>query len=818
MTISGTANEREWVVAVSDGGQRRTFTSTELPVSVGAAPSADVALDGVPGAVQIGRLGGVFFVQAARGARNVRLDGELVTGSREIRDGTVISLDRARLKCALRAGRLEIDVELVRTAGDTAPPDLDELARGSKASAGGVAITPIAFNPELATALQKATRTRPSKTKIALGAAFGVLAILAWFAFTAKSVALHFEPQPDELRLPSTLFKVQVGDRFLLRPGTHRVAAALAGYYPLNTDIQVGDAPDQSFDLTFTKLPGLVSLKTDPDVAASVQLDGMPIGQTPLADYEIKPGVHRLEFQAERYLPQVLQLDVRGGGERQALVASLTPNWATVSLTTTPPGAEVQVDGDVVGVTPIEMQLTAGERDIEAHLAGYNAWHDKIVVNADEPQQLPDVKLSLADGLVDLATNPSAANVSIDGEFRGRTPLRVRLTPERKHVLTLTKPGYETATRELSVAADSGRRLQIDLTAQYGEIEVRSDPTGAAIFVDGEKQGETPSRLTLTAVAHKIEVRQAAYATQTSTVTPRPGFSQVLPFKLELLDTTTGNGYKAQIRTSLGQELKLVSGGQFTMGSSRREQGRRSNEVLRPVKLTKAFYLGVREVTNAEFRAFRPEYSSGQFNGMTLDDDDQPVVRLKWDDVAQYANWLSIKDGLQPVYEQVQGQWTPVRPLRNGYRLPTEAEWAQAARFAGRESASVYPWGPEIPPPDRSGNYADVSAAKILPTTLVTYNDGFPVSAPSGSFPPDALGFRDLSGNVAEWTQDFYSIDTTESSAVVEDPLGPETGRFHVVRGSSWRSVTVTELRSAFRDYSDEGREDLGFRLARNLE
>ena len=301
-------------------------------------------------------------------------------------------------------------------------------------------------------------------------------------------------------------------------------------------------------------------------------------------------------------------------------------------------------------------------------------------------------------------------------------------------------------------------------------------------------------------------------------MTPRPGFSQVLPFKLELLDSTTGNGYKAQIRTSLGQELKLVSGGQFTMGSSRREQGRRSNEVLRPVKLTKAFYLGVREVTNAEFRAFRPDYSSGQFNGVTLNDDDQPVVRLKWDDVAQYANWLSIKDGLQPVYEQVQGQWMPVRPLRNGYRLPTEAEWAWAARFAGRESATVYPWGAEIPPPDRSGNYADVSAAKILPTTLVTYNDGFPVSAPSGSFPPDALGFRDLSGNVAEWTQDFYSIDTTESSAVVEDPLGPETGRFHVVRGSSWRSVTVTELRSASRDYSDEGREDLGFRLARNLQ
>ena len=814
---SGIASEQEWAVAVDGGGPKRIFTDADLPISIGG-DSADVPLEGVPGSIQIGRLGGVFFVQAERGARNVRIDGELATGSREIRDGMLISLDRARLSCALRDGRLEVGVELLQTAGDTAPPDLDELARAPRKFASDVAITPIAFNREQAAAAQHSKRTRPSKTKIALGAAFAVLAVLGWFAFTAKSVALNFKPEPDELSLPSTLFKLQVGDRFLLRPGTHRIAAALAGYYPLDTEIQVSDSPDQSFDLNFTKLPGLVSLKTDPEVGAGVQLDGMPLGQTPLVDVEIKPGVHRLEFAADRYLSQVLQLDVRGGGDKQTLVATLTPNWAPVSLTTVPPGAEVRVDGEVVGVTPIEMQLTAGEREIEARLAGYNAWHDKVVVNANEPQQLQDVKLSLADGLVDLASNPSGANVSIDNEYRGRTPLRVRLTPERKHLLTLTKPGYETATRELSVAADSGRRLQVDLAAQYGEIEVRSDPAGAEIYVDGQRQGTTPSRLTLTAIAHRIEVREPAYAMATQTVTPRPGFSQVLPFTLELLDRTSGNGFPSSIRTSLGQDLKLVPAGQFTMGSSRRELGRRSNEVLRPVKLTKAFYLGVREVTNAEFRAFRPDHKSGEYNGLTLDDDDQPVVHVSWGDAAQYANWLSIKDGLQPVYEQRQGQWVPVRPLRNGYRLPTEAEWAWAARFAGRDSAPLYPWGSDIPPPDRSGNYADVSAAKILQPTLVTYNDGFPVSAPSGSFPADALGFRDLGGNVAEWVQDFYSIDITESSAVVENPLGPETGRLHVVRGSSWRSATVTELRLASRDYSDEGREDLGFRLARNLE
>jgi formylglycine-generating enzyme required for sulfatase activity len=184
----------------------------------------------------------------------------------------------------------------------------------------------------------------------------------------------------------------------------------------------------------------------------------------------------------------------------------------------------------------------------------------------------------------------------------------------------------------------------------------------------------------------------------------------------------------------------------------------------------------------------------------------------------QYLNWLSIRDGLQPVYEERQDVWVAVRPLRTGYRLPTEAEWEWAARFAGRDSALLYPWGSEMPIPDRSGNWADISARNILPTTLVTYNDGYPVSAPAGTFDPNPVGIRDLGSNVSEWIQDYYVLDITENTKLIEDPLGPETGQLHVVRGASWRSATVSDLRVAARSYGSDAREDIGFRIARNLE
>jgi hypothetical protein len=417
----------QWVIKIDQSGTSRTFDSSELPISLGSEVGDDIRLASVTGSLQIGALESMFFLQATRDTRNVRVNGEPLSGSRRLEDGDEIAFDTARLRCSVSPGRLVLSVTAQITAGDTAPPDLEDLARASVSSDDEVSITPITFRRDSAADVQR--KPKITKTRIGVAGGFGVLAVLGWFAFTGKSVEFESDPPISDLDLPSTLFKFRIGDRYLLRSGTHRVTGSVDGYFPLDTEVEVGRERDQTIELKLEKLPGLVTITTRPRQGVEVSLDGVPIGEAPLADFEISPGLHELEFTIPRHFTEVVELDVQGMHRRQAVAATLEPDWAPVSVSSAPAGAEVLIDGRVVGASPVELELEQGTYDLELRLRGFNAWRDEIEVVASEPLEISSVKLVEADGRVRLVSEPPAAAVSVNGEYEGRTPLNLRLRP-----------------------------------------------------------------------------------------------------------------------------------------------------------------------------------------------------------------------------------------------------------------------------------------------------------------------------------------------------------------------------------------------------
>jgi formylglycine-generating enzyme required for sulfatase activity len=569
------------------------------------------------------------------------------------------------------------------------------------------------------------------------------------------------------------------------------------------------------------RLPGRISLQahqsgdpTAPVNGARIIIDGSEVGVTPISNLPVKAGPRILEIQMDNYQDIKTEVQIAGCPQEQSFDFALIPGWSDVFISSIPEGAVVSVDGQPAGNTPLKIELPEGNHLLQISAEGFKPWQTQLTVKPNQPQSIKDIQLQAADGTLALQTQPAGANITIDEKFVGKTPLTVKLSANTEHEIRISKAGYENESRRVQVATGKMKNLAVGLKPIMGVIRFAVEPADAQLVLDGKNQGAVPRELNLVAVSHQLEIIKKGYKPYQIRITPRPGFPQEIKIALSSLESKPA-APAGVITAQNGYALKLVQPGPFTMGSSRREQGRRSNETLRKIVLQRPFYMGEREVTNREFKNFLASHNSGTFNGQRLSQDDQPVVQVTWEQAALFCNWLSAKESLPPAYVKKGGRLVAAEPIGTGYRLPTEAEWEYCARFTKNQGALKYPWGNQFPPTSPSGNYADTSAQKLLPNYIENYNDGYPVTAPPARFKANDLGLSDLDGNVAEWCHDFYTIYTYNNNKADIDPSGPPDGKHHVVKGASWKYASMSKLRIAYRDYSDGKRPDLGFRVCR---
>lgn len=651
---------------------------------------------------------------------------------------------------------------------------------------------------------------------LVIGIVSVVVIIASWFVLTARSVSVQVDPITASIEIEGG-FNIRLGQRYLIRSGSYRLMLHNEGYYDTDTQLVVGSEQNQIHEFSMRKLPGLVTVLSAGLQGARVQIDGVDIGETPLQDVEIEAGTHNLTISMDRYLDYSATIDIEGRRQQQSFSAELNPAWAVVDFSTSPSGAEVLVDGDVLGVTPLRAEILQGRRDVTLKLTGHKAWQDDFDVIAGEDFSVSGIELEPADGLVFIRSQPSGASVTANGEFQGLTPIEVALPPGQDHQLTFFSNGYQSVSRSIRTQPDQEQEITVTLDPVLASVEVLAEPADAQLYINGELRGRVNQTYELMAASQQVEIRREGYVPYMADFTARPGMGQQIRVTLKSLEQARLDQIEPVIESPAGQQLTLFYPGAFTMGASRREPGRGANETLRDVELKKPFYLAQREVSNAEFRLFDPEHNSGTVAGLTLNNEAQPVVRITWQQAALYCNWLSQQEGLPLFYQVTDGVVSGVNPDATGYRLPTEAEWAWVARTDGSGDTLRYTWGDQLPPPDKAGNFADTTAQNYLGEVMFDYDDGFFATAPVASFTPNHYGMYDMAGNVAEWVHDFYG-SVGGFGGVEVDPLGPENGAFHTIRGSSWAHGTITELRLSYRDYGEEPRDDVGFRIARYLE
>ena len=797
-------------VCITDAGGPRFYTHADFPLAVGAHPAADMHIESNNVSTTIALIMIIVnrtYIEPENKNIKIYVNDELVVGQQELQHDDILQIEESTFHCEHIGDTLSISLY----------NDQEHLlAKDHQAASHGDLIEPI---PLPSKSIDTPSTSKVTRLFSLLGILlFALLALVIGYIFTAKSLLIEVEPKPDRVALSGKIWPLKIKHRYLVQPGEYLLEVTKSGYYPLQQNIKVTNHQSQSLSFALQKKPGYLTIASEPHEKVQIFIDEKNYGKTPIKDVELDAGSYSLHASLERYQPYTTQLVIEGKEQHQTLEIKLVPNWAEVSINSKPAAAEVWINGLNKGVTPLKLDLEAGNYSLELRHVDYLPYATDFLVVANDPLELPLAELFSNPSHLIVTSTPSKAKVLLAGIEQGITPLTMRLNPNTEHSITLKKPGFRTNQQTVSLKPGEQKSLSSKLEAILGTIILNVEPRDSEVFINGKFMGSDTVKLSLPSSSHRLEVRKSGYEVFEKMIIPIANSPQVLNVSLNRITSATIINKPSTLRTSQGQELKLIFGGKFSMGSARREQGRRTNETLHSVDLQRPFYMSVSEITNAQFAEYMATHNSGAYKGHDLSAPNMPVTNISWENAAGYCNWLSEKDGYEKVYKEENGALIAIHPLPSGYRLPTESEWEWVARVQSTGNTQRYDWGDKYPPLQVAGNYADQSASEILDTGIDGYDDGFVAAAPINSFRSNHLGIFDLGGNVAEWCHDFYSIYPSLSDEIFVDPVGPASGSNHVIRGASWMRGDISSTRLSYRDRDNKKRIDVGFRIAKYID
>ncbi|MDZ7767593.1 MAG: PEGA domain-containing protein [Woeseiaceae bacterium] len=151
---------------------------------------------------------------------------------------------------------------------------------------------------------------------------------------------------------------------------------------------------------------------------------------------------------------------------------------------------------------------------------------------ANEPQELPAIRLQPANAQLQVNSIPLGANVTVNGRYRGQSPVRLALSPDVDYRIGLSKAGYGSTTRQVRLGAAASEAITVDLSARVGAVTIDVAPEDAIIYVNGRSRGSGTMTLQLPSSPHELEVRKDGYQTFARGITPRPGYAQTVQVRL----------------------------------------------------------------------------------------------------------------------------------------------------------------------------------------------------------------------------------------------------------------------------------------------
>ena len=519
---------------------------------------------------------------------------------------------------------------------------------------------------------------------------------------------------------------------------------------------------------------------------------------TSLDNIKLKKGAHSYEISSNNHLTYKSNFEIEKYTDELLIPVILKKIDKSLQISSNPNNAKVFLNNTELGVTPLTINLDRSNNEIILKKAGYKEKKVKYFVDDNNKSEIKYL-LDEDENLISLSSNPPSASVFLDDEYVGITP--IKFPNIKKGTIKIKKYGYRD---KLISPNNQTKTINTTLEKDMAEVQFSSN-VPAKVILNGRYIGSTPLKKDIQKIKHKISYEALGHRSIRESFEPLNDKVQI--YKNLLTDKQASLiDSKNNSTNSIGSKLILMNPGSITMGSPKRESRRDINELQKKVKITKHFFISKNLITESQYKKFKKSSSASNL----------PVNNVSWIDAAKFCNWLSRKEGLDQFYIIKGDRLLYFNTKSNGYRLPTEAEWEYAAKSNNpTQGELIYAWGSDRQIRKLVGNIADQTTEGVLANFVPDYDDGYLERSPVGSFRSNQNGLNDITGNLSEWVNDFYSIEIIDPSEIFTDYIGPTVGTTHVIKGSNHYSSTPLQLGLSYRTYGNAENELVGFRIAR---
>ena len=541
--------------------------------------------------------------------------------------------------------------------------------------------------------------------------------------------------------------------------GTYDYTAQATLYHPQTGKVTVND-PNNRHEVKIDLLPafGYIEVPAEGKLAgAKVFIDNAYKGTVPFRSERLASGVHQIRLVQQMYSPVSENVTVKDG-ETTRFAPALSADFAKVTLRVEG-NAEIWVNEERKGTGTWTGELATGDYKIECRLPNHRTATKQLTIQPALDGQTIDLAAPTPIyGKLNITSVPIDADIYLDGQKVGTTPMMLPKCLVGEHTLKVSKAGHSDFTKTFTLA--EGTTEDISARLESGKPVTITAPEGADIYVDGTKVATTRFEGALSFGSH------TAYAMKEGKKSGEKNINVSMQGGDVPMVTLAFHENKTYMVNGVSFTMIPVDGGTFQMGSN---DGDSCEKPVHQVTLSD-YYMGQTEVTLKLWEAVMGKKPANTWNKSA----NNAVVFVTWDDCQKFIKKLN----------KLTGQH---------FRLPTEAEWEFASRGGNKSRGYKYSGSDNL---DNVGWYCDNSGHKLHPV---------------GSMSPNELGLYDMSGSVLEWCADRYG---SYPSSPQTNPIGPNSGSERVIRGGCWFGSS-TSCRVTHRGSSTPSDSDfIGMRLA----